>query len=65
MFSFLKVIGIIDEVIIARIDEKYHKIRFERRLDFYIQHTIAKMKKSLKITASTPYNIVVNFNILV
>ena len=34
ILSFLKVSGFIDEAILARIDQKYHKNRFERRLDF-------------------------------
>ena len=48
MFSFLKVSGFIDEAIFARIDQKYHINRFERRLDFQMQIIITKMKQKFE-----------------
>ena len=47
MFSISKVLGLIDEVIIARIDQKCHKNCSEMYLDFLIEHIIAKMKQNL------------------
>ena len=47
MFSISKVFGLIDEVIIARIDQKCHKNCSEMYLDFLIEHIIAKMKQNL------------------
>ena len=49
MFSFLKVIGFIDEVIIARIDQKCHKNCLKRYLGHLRGHIIAKMKQNDKV----------------
>ena len=49
MFSFLKVFGLIDEIIIARIDSKCHKNCSGMYLDFLIEHNAAKMKQNVEV----------------
>ena len=49
MFSISKVFGLIDEVIIARIDQKCHKNSSEMYLDFLIGYNTAKMKQNVEV----------------
>ena len=49
MFSFLNVIGLINEIIIARIDQKCHKNCSKMHLDFLTEHNTAKMKQNVEV----------------